>query len=49
MQGNIQDWPELDERNPEFQFLTEAETAAVIFLSNLFSSALLILINFSFY
>jgi hypothetical protein len=27
-QGNIQDWIELDERYPVFQFLTEEEIAA---------------------
>jgi hypothetical protein len=31
-QENIQDWIELDEEDPEFQLLTQEETAAVIFL-----------------
>jgi hypothetical protein len=31
-QENIQDWLQLDERNPGFQLLTEEEIAAVIFL-----------------
>jgi hypothetical protein len=44
---NIQDWLELDEEDPEFQFLTEEETAAVIYFY-LFSSALPILLNFPF-
>jgi hypothetical protein len=32
MQENIQDWLELDEGDPGFQFMTEKEIAAVIFL-----------------
>jgi hypothetical protein len=31
MQENNQDWLELDEGDPGFQFLTEEEIAAVIF------------------
>jgi hypothetical protein len=31
MQENIQDWLELDEGDPGFQFLTKEEIAAVIF------------------
>jgi hypothetical protein len=31
MQENVQDWLQLDEGDPEFQFLTEEEIAAVIF------------------
>jgi hypothetical protein len=30
-QENIQDWLELDERDPGFQLLTEAETSVVSF------------------
>jgi hypothetical protein len=44
---NTQDWLELDEGGPGFQLLTEEEIATVRFLY-LFSSALLILLNFSF-
>jgi hypothetical protein len=44
---NIQDWIELDEGNPGFQFITEKEIAAVIFFY-LFSAALPILLNFPF-
>jgi hypothetical protein len=36
MQENIQDWLELDERDPGFQLLTEDEIAAVILLNFLF-------------
>jgi hypothetical protein len=46
-QENIQDWLQLDEGDPEFQLLTEEEIAATIFFY-LFSSALLILLNFPF-
>jgi hypothetical protein len=46
MQGNIQDWLELDEGAPGFQLLTEEEIAAVILF--LFSSALCALLNFPF-
>jgi hypothetical protein len=46
-QENIEDWLELDEGDPGFQFLTEEETAAVIFF-HLLSSALPILLNFPF-
>jgi hypothetical protein len=44
---NIQDWLELDEGDPGFQFLAGAEIAAVILLY-LFSSALTFLLNFPF-
>jgi hypothetical protein len=44
VQENIQDWFQLDERDPGFQLLTEEEFAAVIFFY-LFSSALPILLN----
>jgi hypothetical protein len=47
MQENIQDWLELDEGDPGFQFLTDEEIAAVIFHYS-FSSVLLILLNFPF-
>jgi hypothetical protein len=47
-QGNIQDWLKLDEGNPGFQLLSKEETAAVIFLYYLFSSALPILLNFPY-
>jgi hypothetical protein len=30
-QGNVQDWLQLDERDPEFQLLTEEETSAWIY------------------
>jgi hypothetical protein len=30
-QENIQDWPDLDERDPAFQLLTGQEIPAVIF------------------
>jgi hypothetical protein len=32
---NIQDWLQLDEGDPEFQFLTERESDAVIFCNYL--------------
>jgi hypothetical protein len=49
VQENIQDWLELDEGDPGFQLLTEEEIATVIFFCiYLFSSALPILLNFSF-
>jgi hypothetical protein len=44
-QENIQDWLQLDEVDPGFQFLIEEETAAVIFFY-LFSSPISILSNF---
>jgi hypothetical protein len=50
LQGNIQDWLQLDGGNSGFQLLTEEENteiSVVIFLS-LFSSALSILLNISF-
>jgi hypothetical protein len=46
-QENIEDWLQLDEENPEFQLLTEEEIATVIYFY-LFSSALLISLNFPF-
>jgi hypothetical protein len=46
-QENIQDWLQLGEGDPGFQLLTEEEIAAVIFFY-LFSSAVPILLNFSF-
>jgi hypothetical protein len=48
MHENIQNWLELDEGDPGFQLLTDAETAAVTFFLYLFSSALPILLNFIF-
>jgi hypothetical protein len=42
-QENIQDWLELDEGDPEFQLLTEEETAAVIFFSFIFISTIYII------
>jgi hypothetical protein len=42
-QENIQDWLELGEGDPGFQFLTEEGISTVIFL---FLSALTILLNF---
>jgi hypothetical protein len=47
-QENIQDWLKLDEKDPGFQLLTEEEISEVIFFFYLFSSALSILLNFSF-
>jgi hypothetical protein len=44
-QENIQDWLQLDEGDPGFQFLIEEEIAAVIYFY-LLSSALPILLNF---
>jgi hypothetical protein len=32
-QENIQDWLELDEREPEFRLMTDEEIAAVMFFS----------------
>jgi hypothetical protein len=46
-QENIQDWLELDGRDPGFQLPTEEEIAAVIFYF-LFSSELAILLKFQF-
>jgi hypothetical protein len=46
-QENIQDWLELDEGDPGFQLLTEAEIAAVL-LFYLFLSVLLVLLKLSF-
>jgi hypothetical protein len=46
-QENIQDWLELEEGDPGFQVLTEEVIAAVIFFY-LFSSALPIILHFSF-
>jgi hypothetical protein len=47
-QENIQGWLQLDEGDPGVQLLTEEEIDAVIFLY-LFSSAVPILLNFSFF
>jgi hypothetical protein len=47
MQGNIEDWLKLDERDRGFQFLTQEEIVAVIFFY-LFSSALPMLLNVPF-
>jgi hypothetical protein len=46
-QENIQDWLQLDEGYPGFQFLTEEEIVAVIFFY-LFSSAVPTYLKFSF-
>jgi hypothetical protein len=46
-QENIQDWLELDDREPGFHLLTEKEIAAVIFCY-LLSLALSILLHFPF-
>jgi hypothetical protein len=35
-QENIQDWLELDEGDPGFQFLVEEEIAAVIFFCSIY-------------
>jgi hypothetical protein len=47
-QENIQDWFELNERDPKFQLQTEGEIAAVIFLFTFISTALLIKYFISF-
>jgi hypothetical protein len=49
-QENIQDWLELDHGDPGFQLVTEEEIAAMIYIYiyYLFSSALPILLNFTF-
>jgi hypothetical protein len=44
-QENIQDWLELDERDPGFQLLTEEETAAEIFLIYFVSTTYIIKIS----
>jgi hypothetical protein len=46
-ESKIQDWLELDEGDPGFQFLTEEEIAAVI-IFYLFSSALTMILTSSF-
>jgi hypothetical protein len=46
-QENVQDWFELDERDPGVQLMTEEEIAAVM-LFYFFSSALPMLLNFPF-
>jgi hypothetical protein len=45
-QGNIQDWLQLDEGDPGFQFLTEEEIAAAIFSSIFVSTACIIKLSF---
>jgi hypothetical protein len=47
-QENIQEWLQLDEGDPGFQFLTEEEIVAVIYFY-LFQSALPILLIFPFF
>jgi hypothetical protein len=44
-QENIQDWLQLDEGDPGFQFLTEQEIAAVIYLFIFISTTYIIKIS----